>query len=121
MPSGTEAQIRLDKGVQTVPHVAGADIAAGEVVIINNTVLLGIARIPIANGALGALDVALGIYEVKVATANTSKGAKVYWDNSANAVTTTSTNNTSFGFIVDDDADGAVAANTYMDVMHWPF
>lgn len=119
MPAGFEAQIKHGEP-RAIDHLAAADIASGEVVIINNTVLLGIATQPIANGELGSLQVKDGVYEVKVATANTSKGAKVWWDNSANAVTTTSTNNTPFGFIVDDVADGSVSANTYMDVLNDP-
>lgn len=115
-----EAQIKHGNP-NTMDHTPGADVAAGEVVVVNNTVLLGIATQPIANGELGSLHCGGGIYDVKVATANTSKGAKVWWDNSANAVTTTSTNNTPFGFIVDDVADGSVAANTIMECMHWPF
>lgn len=100
-------------------HTPGADVAAGEVVVVNNTVLCAMATQPIANGKLGSLNIG-GIYKTKVATANTSKGAKVWWDNTANACTTTSTNNTPFGYIVDDLADGNVAANTFMEVQHDP-
>ena len=101
---------------RTMDYTPGADVSAGDVVVISNTVLVGIARESIANAALGALDVGGGIYDVKVVS-NYAQGSKVYWDNSLNAATTTSTNNTPFGFTVETSP----AANSIVEVMHWPF
>lgn len=100
----------------TMDYTPGADVAAGEVVVVNNTVLVGISHFPIANGVLGALDVSGGVYEVKVA-GNYAAGSKVWWDTTLNAATTTSTNNTPFGWTVETSP----AANSYVEVLNEPF
>ena len=99
-------------------HTAAADVAAGEVVIIGNLAGLccGVAHLAIANTAAGALAAGGGIYDV-VATSNYAAGSKVYWDNSTNKVTTTSTNNALFGFTV----EAAAAANAVIEVLHMPY
>lgn len=100
-------------------HTAAADIAAGEVVLVGNTAgwTCGIAHMAIENGAEGALAVSGGVYEVTNLN-NAANGTKVYWDNSANKVTTTSTNNALFGFVVEDGAGGA---NTACLCKHQPY
>jgi predicted RecA/RadA family phage recombinase len=104
---------------KTAKHTAAADIDAGEVVLIGNTTGLtcGVAHQPIANAAVGTLAVGGGTYEV-VNLDNAANGAKVWWDNTNNKVTTTSTNNALFGFIV---ADGAGGANTNCYALHEPY
>jgi len=117
-----EAQLVQGNPLAINHKPTGGNIAAGAVVVIKNTVMVGIAREPIVNNVLGALDVLGGVYLVKVADANTTKGAKVWWDDAANACTTTSTNNTPFGFIVDDLATGTgPVANTFLNVMNQAF
>ncbi len=83
---------------------SGADVAAGEVVVSGD--LTAIAHSKIEDGKLGNLAYGGGIYEVTVDAAITI-GKKIYWDNTANKVTETSTGNKVFGFLlVASAADG---------------
>lgn len=92
----------------------GGDVAAGQVIQLtdsaSNTVevglSLGIAHVDIANNAQGAIAVGGGIYDV-VNLNNAADYATVYWDDSANKVTTVSTNNALFGAIVSGGGGGA--------------
>lgn len=99
----------------TIPYTpAGGDVAAGEVVLIGSVgantagegAIAGIAPVDIANNTLGDLYIGGGVYEV-VNLNNAANGAKVYWDDSANKVTTVSTNNALFGFIAKNGGGGA--------------
>lgn len=76
-----------------------------------------IAHRPIANNAKGALAVSGGVYDV-VNLNNAANGAKVYWEDTNNKVTTVSTNNAVFGWIV---ADGGGGANSTAKAFHNPF
>jgi len=76
-----------------------------------------IAHRPIANNVKGALAVSGGVYDV-VNLNNAANGAKVYWEDSNNKVTTVSTNNAVFGWIV---ADGGGGANSTAKAFHNPF
>lgn len=104
---------------------SSGNIAAGEVVLIGavtaNTAgegaVAGIAHRPIVNNELGALAVGGGVYEV-VNLNNAANGKKVYWDDSVNKVTTVSTNNATFGFIV---AGGGGGANSTAYAIHKPY
>jgi predicted RecA/RadA family phage recombinase len=89
------------------------------VLLIGNTTgwTCGIAHADIANGAKGALAVSGGVYEVTNLD-NAADGAKVYWNDSVNKVTTTSTNNAVFGFVVEL---GAAGANSACLCKHEPF
>lgn len=80
---------------------AAGNVAAGQVVLIGNTagLTIGVAHVPIVNAILGALSVGRGVYEVTNLN-NAADGAKVYWDDSVNKVTTVSTNMALFGFII---------------------
>lgn len=106
-----------DQDIVFIRHTAAADLDAGEVVLIGNTTGLtcGIAHMAIANAAKGALSIG-GIWEV-VNLNNAANGATVYWDNSAKKVTTTSTNNAKFGYVVEDGAGGS---NSVCRVLHDP-
>lgn len=92
--------------------------SAGEVVLLGNTTGLtcGVVHKDIANTIKGAIAAGGGVYEC-VNLDNAANYAKVWWDNSANKVTTTSTNNALFGFVV---GRGAAGANTACDVLHHP-
>lgn len=98
---------------------SGANVDAGDVVLIGNTTGLtcGIAHVDIEDGYKGALAAGGGKYEV-VNLNNAANGVKVYWDNTNKKVTTTSTNNALFGYVVESGAGGA---NTNCIVKHWPF
>jgi hypothetical protein len=102
---------------------SGGNVAAGEVVVqgtvVGNTagygLLAAIAPVPIVNSTLGALSVG-GVWECTNLN-NAATGAIVYWDNSANKVTTVSTNNAQFGQVVKNGGGGA---NSTCWVMHDP-
>ena len=92
----------------------GGDVSAGDVIQLtdaaSNTVevgmSLGIAHVDIPNNTKGALAAFGGVYDV-VNLNNAADYAQVYWDDSANKVTTVSTNNARFGFIVSGGGGGA--------------
>jgi len=93
---------------------SAGDISAGDVVVIGD--LCGIAHLDISNTVLGALAIGGGIYDVAVA-ANYAAGSKVYWDDTNNLLNTTSTNNTPFGWTLED----ATGANDVVQAFHMPF
>lgn len=97
---------------------ASGNITAGDVVLVGNTAgwTTGIAHRDITNNYLGSLAAGGGVYDVKVAS-NYAAGTKVWWDAAANSVTTTSTNNAQFGYLV----EATTAANTYAEVLHIPY
>lgn len=103
---------------------SGGNVAVGTVVVVGsvtaNTAGIGavamIAHRPIVNNELGALACGGGVYDV-VNLNNAANGALVYWDDTNNKVTTTSTNNAQFGVIV---ASGAGGANSTARAYHQP-
>jgi predicted RecA/RadA family phage recombinase len=113
-----EAIFRHGEPMGYMDYLATADIAAGQVVLIGNTAGLtcAVAHLPIANGATGALAIGGGIYDVTMLT-NMAPGAKAYWDDTNNKVTSTSTNNALFGFLV----EGNTGANAVVECVHMPF
>jgi hypothetical protein len=106
---------------------ASGAIAVGEVVVIGSVTantsgtgaLALVCHRPIANSTLGALATQGGVYDV-INLNNAATGAKVYWDvvNNTRKVTSVSTNNAVFGWIV---AEGAGGANTTAKAYHNPF
>ena len=101
-----------------IDYTAAADIAAGDVVTLGNTagISCGIAHHDIANGASGALAIGDAVYEV-MSLQNNANYTKVWWDTAAGKVTTTSTNNEQFGYIV---RGGGAGANTFVLAQHVP-
>lgn len=94
------------------------NVAAGQVVLLGNTTGLtcGVAHMAITNSTLGALAGGGGIYEVTNLN-NAANYAKVYWDDSVNKITTVSTNNALFGFVVESGGGGA---NSLCMALHAP-
>jgi predicted RecA/RadA family phage recombinase len=93
-----------------VDYTPGADVAIGEVVVQGD--LVGVANRAIAADTPGALAVA-GVFDFAKATGGGSAiamGAIVYWDDTANQATTTSTDNKLLGKVVlaAADADATV-------------
>lgn len=113
-----EASFRHGNPVMVDYTPSSGNVAEGEVVLVGNTTgwTCGIAHVKIENSTLGALAAGGGVYEC-VNLDNAANGAKVYWDDSASKVTTTSTNNALFGFVV---ANGGGGANTNCRVLHQP-
>lgn len=97
---------------------SSGNVAAGEVVLLGNTsgLMCGVAHTKIENSTKGAVSAGGGVYQC-VNLDNAADYAVVYWDDSANKVTTTSTNNAKFGFVV---RDGGGGANTNCYVLHNP-
>lgn len=104
---------------------SSGNVAAGQVIqatdAASNTVEVGlsclIAHTAIENNTLGAVAAYGGVYDV-VNLNNAANYAQVYWDDSNNKVTTVSTNNARFGFIV---ADGGGGANSTARALHVGF
>jgi hypothetical protein len=98
---------------------SSGNVAAGQVVLVGNTTgfTCGIAHVDIANNTLGALAAGGGVYDVTNLN-NAATGAKVYWDRTNNKVTTVSTNNALFGFIV---SGGGGGANSTCRALHKPY
>lgn len=98
---------------------SSGDVTAGDVILVGNLTgfTVGIAHRDITNNVLGAIAAGGGVYECTNLN-NAATGAKVYWDNSADKVTTVSTNNATFGFIV---SRGGGGANSACDVLHKPY
>lgn len=98
---------------------ASGNIAAGQVVLVGNLTgfTCGIAALAITNNVQGSLEAGRGVYEV-INLDNAANGAKVYWDNTNKKVTTTSTNNATFGFVVENGGGGA---NSLCNVLHHPY
>ena len=73
---------------KSIDYTPGADVSAGDVVVQND--LIGIAKLDIATGALGALAVT-GVFDLPKATGvgeAIGAGAKVYWDAGGSVATT---------------------------------
>ncbi len=104
---------------------SSGNIAAGQVVVVGSVTantsgtgaIAAIAHRPITNNILGALAFGGGVYDV-VNLNNAATGAKVYWEDTNNKVTTVSTNNAIFGFIV---AEGGGGANSTAKALHKPY
>jgi predicted RecA/RadA family phage recombinase len=111
-----EAEMRHGDPIM-IDYTPGADIAAGQVVVLGNTTGLtnGIAHLPISNGVKGALAAGGAVYRVKVAS-NYAAWSKVYWDDANAVLTTTSTNMSQFGYTIEASA----AANAVVEVLHHP-
>jgi len=58
--------------------------------------IFGVAMQTLENGAVGSFAVE-GVYDLTKASGGVTAGAKMYWDNSAKNVTTTSSGNTLIG------------------------
>lgn len=96
---------------------SSGNVTAGDVILLGNLTGLTnvIAHRDIENNVKDAVAAGGGVYEV-INLDNAANGTKVYWDGSK--VTTTSTNMSTFGFVV---ARGAGGANSVCDVLHKPY
>jgi hypothetical protein len=96
---------------------AAGNVAAGQVVLLGNQSGLscGIAHLDILNNTLGALAIGGGIYDV-IMLGNYAPYSNVFWDDTNNKVTTTSTNNAYFGQLL----EGNTGANTLVECRHLP-
>lgn len=102
---------------------ASGAVNAGDVIVLRpaasntiNGITCGVAHQDIANNVAGAIAIGGGIYEV-TSLENNANYVPVYWNDSADKVTSVTTNNARFGFIV---SGGGQGANTTVRVLHAP-
>lgn len=97
---------------------SGGNVAAGEVVLLGNLTGLcnGIATLGIENNVKGSLEIGGGVYDVTMLE-NIAAYSKVYWDNTNNKVTNTSTNMSPFGVLL----EGGTGPNTVVECLHHPY
>jgi len=84
----------LHEGTAIAHTPSGADVAAGEVVILGTMVT--VAKAAIADGVAGSVDCA-GVFAFAKAAGTIAVGVKIYWDESADVATTTATSNVLIG------------------------
>jgi hypothetical protein len=110
---------------RTAKHTpSGGAVTAGDGVIIGSVTantagtgaVLGIAHRDIANNVEGTLAVGGGVYDCVIAS-NYAAGVKLYKPSGNSILTTTSTNNTQFGYLI----EAAAAANAVCEVVHVPY
>ena len=96
-----------DAEIVYIPYTPGANVNVGDVVLLGNTTGLGLGIAPLSLEAnkLGKLAISGGVYDV-VNLNNAANYAKVWWDNTNKSVTTVSTNNALFGYIVSGGGGG---------------
>ena len=90
---------------ESIDYTPGANVASGDVVVQGE--LVGVAKLDIVSGKLGALAVA-GVFDFAKATGGGTAiaiGANVYWNDAANQATTTSAGNKLLGKSVRAAAD----------------
>jgi len=119
LPAGCQAALRHGDPIVVDYTPSSGNVAAGQVIILGNTgsALSLVAQSPIVNNVQGAAEVADGVYEVTNLN-NAANGAKVWWDGTNNKVTSVSTNNALFGYVV---ANGGRGANTTCLAFHTPW
>lgn len=94
---------------------SGAAVTGGTVVVVGDLAL--VAHRDIADGEQGALAAGGGVYEC-TADAGISAGSKVYWDDTNDKVTETSTGNKVFGYLESDSS--STADGDAVRVLHMP-
>ena len=97
-----------------IDHTPGSALAAGDVVVQGD--LVGVATMPIAANTLGSLAVS-GVFDFPKATGGGTAitiGSIVYWDDTNNQATTTSTGNKLIGKTVKAAADGDATVRVRM-------
>jgi predicted RecA/RadA family phage recombinase len=99
---------------ESIDYTPGADVAAGDVVVQGD--LVGVAKLDIKSGRLGALAVA-GVFDFAKATGGGTAiaiGAICYWNDAANQATTTSAGNKLLGKCVRAAADADTTVRVRM-------
>ena len=98
---------------------SAGNVAAGDVIVLGNTAgwCCGVAHHDIVNNVLGAISSDNGVYEVTNLN-NAANYVKVWWDSTNKGVSTTSTNNAQFGYVVEN---GGLGTNSAVRVIHKPF
>lgn len=98
----------------TIDHIPSVSVAAGAVVVQND--LIGVAKVPIAANALGALAVT-GIFDFPKATGTDTAiaaGATVYWHSDAQQANATASGGKLLGKSVKTASDSDAAVRVRM-------
>ncbi len=90
-------QARFIHDGKSIDFLSETAVPAGTIVALGD--LLGIAKLDLQAGRLGALHV-VGVYDVVKGDAAITLGAKVYWDATAKQAVTTATGNKLLGIAV---------------------
>jgi len=98
-----------------IDYTPSAAVSAGDVVVVGELPL--VAHDDIAANAKGALAAGGGVYKV-TADGALAAGVIVYWDDTNNKVTATTSGNKFFGFVAPHNA--AAADGDAIDVIHAP-
>ena len=101
---------RVHSGCE-VDYTPTSDVAAGDVVVQGS--MVGVANRDITANELGALTVD-GVFDFTKGSDTITAGAKVYWDDTNNVATTTSTSNTYIGMAVAAAASGDATVRVKM-------
>ena len=110
--------IYINGCTKTIPYTPGSAVAAGDVVAQGSgaNVLLGVAPSAIAASTLGALQID-GVFDFAKDTSTAhAVGVLLYWDDTNNKVTETSTSNGAIGRC----AVAAAAADPFVRVVLTP-
>lgn len=97
----------------TIPHTPGSALTAGDVVVQGG--LVGIAEVDIAAAELGSLAIEGEFLMPKEDAVAHDIGDLVYWDDTGDEVTKTSTDNTFLGVVTRDAASSAT--ETYVKLV----
>jgi len=81
---------------------SGADVAAGDVIVVGD--LVGVAKTDIADGVEGILDL-VGEFEVLMAAVTIVAGTKAYWDAANDVVTNVAGSLKQMGYFMEAKAD----------------
>ena len=110
-----QATLRYGNPLMVSHTPSGDDVSAGDVVVIGAVPY--VAHLDITDGELGSLAARGGVYRL-IADGDYAPGAKVYWDDTANKITTAVGSHPHFGFIV-PSSDPATDGDE-LDVEHTP-
>lgn len=91
-----QAEFLFGDALETMEYTPGADVAAGDVVIVGDIVGIAIRGIP--SGELGTLVIHGGNWTV-TGDAIIAQGTVVYWNDSTNKVTATASTHKKFGLL----------------------
>lgn len=78
--------------------------------------IFGVAMGKLANGERGSFAVK-GVFDITKAADTVTAGAKMYWDNTAKNVTTTSTSNTLIGVATQAQASGDATCRVRLGIV----
>jgi predicted RecA/RadA family phage recombinase len=98
----------------TLELAAPYDRTSGQGALIGS--IFGVAQVDVLSGVRASFAVA-GVFDLTKASGAVTEGAKLYWDNTAKNVTTTSTSNTLIGCATQAAASGDATARVRLGIV----